>query len=91
MQMPNPSRTLTISGKISYSESLRAYTVIRLKRKIVDLFPSLQENQEWKYQVEFYENHPTLLNRIAEAKEKDQGTPLLLFIYPSHHGSNTEN
>lgn len=91
MLMPKPSKTLTISGKISYNESLRAYTVIRLKKRIVDLFPELHQNQEWKYQVEFYEHPSTLLNRIAEAAEKNQGTPLLLFIYPSHHGSNTEN
>ena len=91
MQMPNPSKNLTISGKISYNESLRAYTTIRLKKRIVDLFPSLQQNQEWQYHVEFHENPSTLLKRITEAAEKKEGTPLLLFIYSSDHGPNTEN
>ncbi|MDO8655952.1 MAG: hypothetical protein Q7K45_01825 [Nanoarchaeota archaeon] len=74
-------KPIVTSGRISYEESSRAYTLIRFKRRIIDEFPQLQTSKKWQYQLEYCRTYPATLKRIEQAQTLDQGIPLLLFIY----------
>ena len=74
-------KPIAIQGKLSYLESLRAFAVIRLKRKIIDIFPQLQENQSWCYHLEYPRSSIQAIKLIEEAGEN---VPFLLYIYPEN-------
>ncbi len=77
-----PSRNfLDISGKLTYSESLRAWAHVRLKKDIVQEFTSLKERRSrFSYQILFYRSFAELEREIRKMKRKRQGLPFLMFI-----------
>ena len=77
---------LIVKGKLFYDESLRAYTKIRLKRRVLDEFAQLREERGWNYQIEFHGSCVATMKRIQDAQHKEEGIPLLLFIYPTKDG-----
>lgn len=69
---------LSIKGKLSYSESSQAWSVLKIKKDIFHIFPQLKEKRsEFSY-------HMIVPRSFEEAKEKfDELTdkvPILLFF-----------
>ena len=76
--MIKPSQApVIIEGRLSYLESLRAFGTIRLKRKIIDLFPQLMQDENWYFRLEYPHTKIMALQRIQEAED----VPLILYIY----------
>ena len=74
-------KPIIIQGPLTYQESVRAFATIRLKRRIIDEFPQLQENKKWCYRLEYERTYTAAIQRIERAKASEEGIPLLLFIY----------
>lgn len=76
-------RPLIVNGRLMYDERAKAYALIRFKRRIIDLFPQLKSEQDWCYLLEYWQDHPTTIQRLKESQKNNEGVPLLLFIYPT--------
>jgi hypothetical protein len=73
---------IIVQGKLVYSESSRAYNVIWLKKKIIDLFSDeLRKRKKWMYKLEYCWNLESTLRRVTQVVQETQNIPLLLFIY----------
>ena len=72
---------LIIIGKLSYDETLGAFSVIRLKKRFIDEFSDLKLGSNWFYQLEYLRTYDQAIKRIEGAQRLEQGIPILLFIY----------
>ena len=73
-------RAVIAYGSLVYNESSRASSLLRLKRVIIDEFQLGSKNNCF-YQLEFWKDYATTLERIKEAQENEEGIPLLLWIH----------
>ena len=77
-----PSRNvLDIKGKIAYGDSSQSWSNIRLKKEIVDEFPTLREkSSKFSYNMLFYRNYNELEKAIRRMKRQKMPLPLLMFM-----------
>ena len=75
------TRPIIINGRVMYEERTRTHSLIRLKRRIIEEFSQLRSTKNWLYQMEFHRSYEATLERIKESKSKEEGIPLLIFIY----------
>jgi len=74
-------RTIDIRGKLSYRETLHAWSLIWLKKELVNEFPDLMEKRsEFSYKMLFYQNYKELGKAIRVMKKGDKPLPILLFL-----------
>ncbi len=79
------TRPIIVNGRLIYHESVRAYNTIRLKKRLLDEFSQLRSEDNWCWQIEHWRSYDATLERIKEAQQKEEGIPLLLFIYREKH------
>ncbi len=72
-------RPIIANGALVYNESSRASSILRLKKVVIEEF-QLQSKNNCFYQLEFWRDYATTLERIKEAQENEEGIPLLLWI-----------
>lgn len=86
MIKPN-QKPIVMDGSMSYLESVKAYATMRLKRKIIDLFPQLSKNENWRFKLEYPQTREQAIERIKELEE----IPFILWIYKGeNNGRRTE-
>lgn len=68
-------------GMVTYSESLRAWAVIRFKKEFVRDFPLLKQRaSRLNYEVSYYENYKQMEKILRKMKREKKAPPLLLII-----------
>jgi len=68
-------------GRLSYSESIGAWNIIRLKNDFVRNLPKLREKKANIYfRIIHYFSYEELLRVIKEMKERGDPLPMLLFL-----------
>lgn len=75
-----PQQSLSITGKLSYKESLQAWNVIHLRKEIVTLFPQLKEKRGKFGYAMFYNRSPKELKKLLDSLEKRDLVPILLLL-----------
>ncbi len=77
-----PSREkFEFKGNISYSENLRAWCIIRLRRELINEFPALKERRsKLGYHLTFYRDYDKLERAIRKMKMNNMPLPLLMFM-----------
>ena len=75
-------RPVVVQGRLIYDARSHAFTIIRLKKRIVEEFPQLKKDQHWRYTLEFWPDYDLTVDRIIEAYRKQENPPLLVFVYP---------
>lgn len=76
-----PRTILDVDGKLSYSESLRSWNTIRLKKDLVNEFPQLSEKRaNFSYKLVYSRDLKAFEAILKNFKEKDN-LPILLFLY----------
>ena len=80
-------RPVIVKGRLIYSEAMRSSSVIRLKKQVLDHFPQLKSGK-WDYQLEYWRNNETTIQRLKEAQENKEVVPLLIFIHSAGEDSN---
>ncbi len=72
---------LNIQGKMSYSESLGAWSTLRLKKELVKEFPQLEEKRsKFTYKAVYYRDIEEFEKAVREMK-KDGSLPILLWVF----------
>ncbi len=70
---------LTIKGKLSYSEWTQSWSIIRLKRDIIQEFPQLKQKRDtFGYTLVIPKSQEEMKEALSEAKDKT--IPILLFF-----------
>lgn len=76
------NQVLEYNGKVSYSESERAWNTIRFRRALIQEFPDLKEKRrDIYYYLIFFRDYHLLQKHIEELKELNQPLPMLLVLY----------
>ena len=72
--------TLELEGELSYSEGLRAWNLIRLKKDILREFPQLKERREkFAYKMIMHRTFEDLKKSLKEL-ENQKVIPIFLFF-----------
>ena len=71
--------TLELKGKMTYSESLRAWAIARLKPPIIREYCQLKDrNAKYNYRLKLCWTYKELQKEINRIKKKDEAIPILL-------------
>lgn len=74
-------QTLEIDGDMSYGEGQRSWSVIRLKKTLIQEFPQLQNRREkFGYKMILHREYKELKKTITEMEKNKQPIPLFLMI-----------
>jgi len=73
--------SLRVRGAISYDESKRAWSIIRIKREIREEFPQLLDKMEkFGYVMTFYRSFDDLKKEVKELEKKKDVVPMTLMF-----------
>lgn len=73
---------LKIKGRLFYSESARAWNIIRLKRELLREFSQLKEKTgTFGYKMLFFRSYKEIKDKIKKLEEKEEALPILMFFY----------
>ena len=76
-----PTNITQIKGKLSYSESLQAWNIIRFKKEFIKIFPKLKEKRsKFSYKLKHYREIREFKIAIKRAI-KEENLPLLLWVF----------
>lgn len=76
------NKVLEFTGKVSYSESERAWNTIRFRRALIREFPDLKEKRtDIYYHLIFFREYHLLQKHLEELKEHNGPLPMLLVLY----------
>lgn len=77
---------LESEGRISYKEASRAWSLIRIRRELIQEFPQLKERRSaFSYKMVLFRSYKLLEKEIKKMKRKSKPLPLLLFFYKEQH------
>lgn len=69
-------------GKVLYSQGDRAWSLVRLKKDILDKFPQLREKRiKFSYEMVIHKTYNDLEKAIKDLKKNEEAIPILLFLY----------
>ena len=82
MKPLRPSReNIVAKGRISYRESSQAWSLIQVKKEILQEFPQLREKRsKFAYKMILYKGFKELGKSIREMEKRGDSVPLLLFF-----------
>ena len=75
-----PKDTISIIGYVSYKESMQSWSIINLRKEIINLFPQLEDKRGKFVYSMYYNRSPKELKKIVEQFEKKDVTPILLLL-----------
>jgi hypothetical protein len=72
---------LEIKGKLSYWESTHSWSMMKLKKEVVDEFPQLKERvSAFGYKMIFYHDSNELEKFIRKLRKDGEALPLLVWL-----------
>jgi hypothetical protein len=72
---------IEINGKLSYLESTHSWSLISLRKAIVEEFPQLKERMSaFGYKMVFYHEHEDLARFIRKLKADEEALPILVWL-----------
>lgn len=83
MQILRPTQeTLESKGKFSYSEGSQAWSIIKLKKEVLQEFSQLREKRSnFSYRLMLFRSYKIMKKAIKDIQDKEQPLPLLLCFY----------
>ena len=81
-QILRPQRNkLEIKGKLSYLESTHSWSLMNLKKAVIEEFPQLKERVSvFGYKMVFYHEHDELEKFIRKLKRDGEALPILVWL-----------
>ena len=82
MQILRPRRDkIEVKGKISYQESTHAWSLLNLRKGIMDEFPQLKERvSAFGYKMVFFHEYNELEKFIRKLKRDAEVVPILVWL-----------
>ena len=72
---------LEINGRLSYLESTHSWSLMNLKKAIVDEFPQLKERvSSFGYKMTFFHDCDQLEKFVKKTKKEKNALPILLWL-----------
>jgi len=81
-QILRPRRNvLRMNGRLTYSEGIGAWNMVRFKKELINEFPQLKEKiSKFGYDLAFYQDYKGLEKAIRKLKRKKEALPLLMWL-----------
>lgn len=81
-QILRPQRNkLEINGKLSYLESTHSWSLMNLRKPIIEEFPQLKERvSAFGYKMLFYREYDQLEKLIRKMKRDGEALPILVWL-----------
>ena len=74
--------TVEVKGKVYYDESSQSWSIVRLKREIMQQMPRLKERRaRFSYKMINHFTYEELIEFIQEMKKEEKPLPMLMFFY----------
>ena len=74
-------KTIELIGKVSYDEHNGAWSIIRLRKQLINDFSDLKEKRSsFSYKALYYQSYLELEKAVREMKRRDHPLPILLFL-----------
>ncbi len=74
-------QTLKVDGKLFYNEPSQAWSIIRLKKEMLQEFPQLKEKRDnFIYQMYLPRKYEDLKKMLNEMEKQKQTIPILMFL-----------
>jgi hypothetical protein len=71
----------TAKGKLSYHESNRAWSVLRLNKIFIEEFPDLKDKgKEFYYEMILFYKYASIRKFLEIAEKEGRGVPMLLWV-----------
>jgi len=82
VQILSPTKEiLKVKGKLSYSEGDGAWSILRLKKEILQKFPHLRDKQgSFVYLMACFDDFNELKEEIKQFEKQNNSVPLVFFI-----------
>ena len=74
---------LKIKGKISYNEGDQAFTLLKLKKEVVNEYPHLKlknSGMDFVYLMKLHRNYLDLKNELERLEKEDKPIPFILSL-----------
>jgi len=72
---------IIIKGKISYQESTHAWSLLNLRKNIIEQYPQLRERRsKFGYKMIFFHEQEELEKTIKEIKKNQEPIPILVWL-----------
>ena len=81
-QILRPQKTrLEINGKLSYFESMHSWSMLNLKKQILEEFPQLKERtSSFGYKMIFYQDYENLEKFIRKLRKEGEALPIFVWL-----------
>ena len=81
-QILRPQRNkLEIKGKLSYIESTHSWSLMALRKPVIEEFPQLKERSStFGYKMTFYHEYEQLEKLIRKIKRDGEALPILVWL-----------
>ena len=81
-QVLRPQRNkLEIKGKLSYLESTHSWSMLGLRKAVIEEFPQLKERvSAFGYKMVFYHDYNNLEKFIRKLKKDGEALPILIWL-----------
>lgn len=81
-QILRPQRSkIEVKGKLSYLESTHSWSLINLKKVIIDEFPQLKERiSSFYYKMVFYHEYEELEKLVKKLKRDKEALPIMMWL-----------
>jgi len=81
-QILRPQRNrLEIKGRLSYLESTHSWSLMNLRKAVIEEFPQLKERiSAFTYKMVFYHEHEQLEKFIKKLKREGEALPILVWL-----------
>jgi hypothetical protein len=75
-------KAIDLQGKILYHQCDRAWSLVRIRKDILNKFPQLREKRaRFSYKMILHQNYNELEKAIRKLKRNKETLPILLFLY----------
>jgi len=76
-----PRKIVNSKGKLSYNESSQAWSIIRLKKELINEFPQLSEKRSsLSYHLMYCRDYEGFEKKVKELVKNKEVLPILLFL-----------
>jgi len=76
-----PRKIVRVNGILSYDEALQAWSILRLRKDLINEFNQLKEKRsKFSYELLFYRSYEEFEKAMKDLIKKEEVLPILMFL-----------
>ena len=80
-QTLTPRKIVKVNGILSYDEALQAWSILRLRKDLINEFNQLKEKRsKFSYELLFYRSYEEFEKATKDLVKKEEVLPILMFL-----------